>query len=195
MKKVTLMMFVALIGVLSANAQFYLGGSLSLDMETTKPEGGKKTDQTTFSIVPEFGYQLNQDLDLGITGIFSNEKDPDGNKSTGWGLAPYARYSFVEFGRFSVWGQAGIFIGGAEADKTKLKSTTFGLTISPVLKYSLSGNVDLITGLNFFNVAFSQTAFKLDGKKQNTVTSFGLGANTNDVATLGNISIGFAYKF
>ncbi|MDR1402910.1 MAG: hypothetical protein LBJ60_04305 [Tannerellaceae bacterium] len=195
MKKVTLIMFVAVIGILSANAQFYLGGSLDFKTKTEKPKGGAKSTQSQFSIAPDVGYSLNQDLDLGIALGFNNEKDISSFKTSSWGISPYARYSFVEFGRFSVWGQAALFVGGSKMNKLKTKSTSFGLTLSPVLKYSLSKQFDLTTGLNFFNIGFSRTATKVNGKKQGTDTSFGLGMDTGDIATLGNVSIGFAYKF
>lgn len=195
MKKVTLIMFVAVIGILSANAQFYLGGSLKFGTKTAKPEGGTKTTGSQFSIMPEAGYHLNQDLDLGLVLGFSNVKDQNDVKTSNWGVSPYARYSFVEFGRLSVWGQAAFFAGGSDVDKLKTKSTVFGLTVSPVLKYSLSNRFDLMTNLNFFNIGFSQTSTKVDGKKVSTDTSFGLGINSYDIATLGNISIGFIYKF
>jgi hypothetical protein len=36
---------------------------------------------------------------------------------------------------------------------------------------------------------------KYDGNKLGTVSTFNLGVDAYDVATLGNISIGFVYKF
>jgi hypothetical protein len=195
MKKVTLIMFIAVIGILSANAQFYLGGSLKFGTKTAKPEGGTKATESQFSIMPEAGYHLNQDLDLGLALGFNHVKDQNDVKTSKWAVSPYARYSFVEFGRFSVWGQAALFVGGSKVNKLNAKSTVFGLTVAPVLKYNLSNHFDLITNLNFLNIGFSQTSAKVDGKKVGKDTSFGLGIDSYDIATLGNISIGFIYKF
>ncbi|MDR2087690.1 MAG: hypothetical protein LBP72_11060, partial [Dysgonamonadaceae bacterium] len=111
----------------------------------------------------------------------------------GWGLAPYARYSFVEFGKFSVWGSAALAFGGGETgvgDNTE-KFTAFGLDIHPVLKYDLSDKFTLLTNLNFLNIGFTQ----VNVKDAATVTNFGLGVDAGDVATLGAINIGFLYKF
>jgi hypothetical protein len=199
MKKVILVVLVAVAGVLSTNAQYYAGGSLNFGINTDKPKDGKKTTASSFGIAPEVGYSLSQDLDLGLAFNFNTSKNASDLKSSGWKIAPYARYSFVEFGRFSVLGKGEIFFGGAtretnEGVKIKNESTVFGLAITPVLKYSLSDHFDLLSNLNFLNIGFSQTSEKSDGHKF-TNNGFNLGVNTGNVATLGDISIGFAYKF
>jgi hypothetical protein len=195
MKKVTLIMFVAVCGILSANAQFYLGGSLNFSNQVSKPEGKEKVTKSEFSIAPEIGYSVNQDFDLGLSFGLTNAKDEKKAKTSGWAVSPYARYSFVEFGKFSVWGSGALFFGENKIDNLKFKATNFGLAISPVLKCTLSDRFDLISNLNFLNIGFVQSTEKVDGKKQGTNTNFGLNVNTNDVATLGKVSIGFIYKF
>jgi hypothetical protein len=189
MKKAILAMFMAITGLGFVNAQVYLGGSLGFNTSNSKPENGKKTDQSSFSFTPEVGYSLDQDLDLGLKLGFSNNKNWDDTKSNAWAIAPYVNYSFVEFGRFSVWGQGELFFGKSE--ENKVKSTSFGLNIRPLLKYNLSDRFLLLTNLNFLNIGFAQT--KID--KLRTDSSFDLGVNSNNVANTGNISIGFLYKF
>jgi hypothetical protein len=192
MKKTILIMLVSVLCTGFVNAQVYLGGSLGFNTNTAKPEVGDKTTTTSFSFAPEVGYSLSPKFDLGIALNIANLKTKVGtaeNKSNLWGIAPYARYSVVEFGNFSVWGQAGLFVGGGE--QNGLKATSFGLDIQPVLKYNLSDHFSLLANLDFFSLGFSQTKVK----DVSTTTNFGLGVNSEDVATLGAISVGFIYKF
>ncbi|MDR2085631.1 MAG: porin family protein [Dysgonamonadaceae bacterium] len=189
MKKVILTMFLAVSGLCLVSAQVYLGGSVGFSTSNSKPEKGTKTDQSSFSFIPEVGYSLNQDLDLGLKVGFGNNEYADNTESSNWIVAPYVKYSFAEFGRFSVWGQGELFVGGAE--NNKVKSSSFGLNIKPVLKYNLSDNFVLVTNLNFLNIGFAQTKTK----NLKTDTGFSLGMNTNNVANTGNLSIGFIYKF
>jgi hypothetical protein len=202
MKKVVLIMCVAVSSMLSANAQFYLGGSLNLGSTVNKPENGDKTTVSTLTLNPELGYTVIQDLELGGSLLISNHEDAQDCKSTEWSISPYARYSFVEFGKFSVWGQAGLLLGGSSyerieggGNKVDYSTSELGLNIVPVLKYSLSNHFDLISRLNFLNINFSQITTERESDNVGTTINFTLGANSHNVATLGNISIGFIYKF
>jgi hypothetical protein len=192
MKKTILITLISVLGMGIANAQIYLGGSVGFGTNTTKPENGDKTTTTSFSFAPEVGYSLNSNFELGIALAIANSKTKFGNaedKSNSWAIAPYARLSVVEFGNFSVWGQAGLFVGGGE--EHGLKGTSFGLGIQPVLKYNLSDHFSLLANLNFLNFGFSQTKIK----DVSTTTNFGFNVDSYDVTTLGNISVGFVYKF
>ena len=192
MKKTILIMLASVLCTGFVNAQVYLGCSLCFNTNTAKPEVGDKTTTTSFSFAPEVGYSLSSKFDIGIALGISNSKTKTGNledKSNEWAIAPYARYSVVEFGKFSVLGQADLFIAGGERNSQKF--TSFGLDIHPVLKYDLSDRFSLLTNLNLLNFGFSQTKIK----DVRTTTNFGLGIYSDDVATLGAISVGFIYKF
>ena len=222
MKKVFLLIMVAVLGMATANAQWYLGGSLGFRSNTYDPDvdGAKKGKVTAFSIVPEIGYSLTDKVDLGISIGFTSTKFKDTNVDfmflgeqveldgvkeftiTGWEVAPYIRYNLVQFGNFSLLGKASIDIEGGKmknkiegGDDEELKYTAFGFNIKPVLKYTLSEKFDLLADLNFLSLGFNQTNVK-DGA---TVTDFGLNVDSNDVANIGGgstpFTIGFAFKF
>lgn len=197
MKKVILLMMVAVLGMATANAQYYLGGSVGFSSNSSKPEGGEKTTSTAFEIIPEFGYSLTDKLDLGIALGYTSDEDELDNKVTGFGVNPYVRYSLVSFGNFSVLGKAGLVFETEKAGD--LKTTTFGLTVMPMLKYTLSDKFDLLANLNFMRLGFASASAKFDGTKLGTETGFGLGVDTNDVANIGGgdvpFTIGFAFKF
>jgi long-subunit fatty acid transport protein len=211
MKKVFLLMVVAVFGMTTANAQLYLGGSLGFESEKEK-EAESKT--TTFTIAPEVGYSVSDKLDVGISlGILNSKLEKsfyefqgmnaffDEVKLSGWEVAPYVRYNMVQFGNFSVLAKASIAFGGGKAtvkiagQEQEGKLSIIGVNIAPVLKYTLSDKFDLLANLNFMSVGFNQQKVK-DGE---TTTNFGLNVDSNDVANLNGgevpFTIGFAYKF
>jgi hypothetical protein len=196
MKKVFLFVLVAVLGVASANAQAYIGGSLGIASGTNKPEGGSKTTSSLFSIAPEVGYSLTEKLDLGISVYFASGKDGD-IKTTGFGAAPYVRYSFIELGKFSILGKASLYVEGENEKEGSIKTaiSAFGLNVVPVLAYNLSDHFVLLANLGFLGLDLNQSTYKYDGHKTSTGTNFFLGADTNTIATLGDVTIGFAYKF
>jgi hypothetical protein len=195
MKKVFLFALVAVLSIASASAQAYIGGSLGFLSSSAKPEGGEKITSSAFSFAPEVGYSLTEKLDLGIAVAFGSGKSGD-LKTTGFGVAPYVRYSLVEFGKFSVLGKASLGID-SETEKDngyKTTLTTFGLNVAPVLKYDLSDHFVLLANLNFLGLGFNQTTEK-EGDAKLTRTGCGLGIDTDNVANVGELTIGFAYKF
>jgi hypothetical protein len=213
MRKTILMLSVSVLCTGFVNAQVYLGGSLGVSTESTKPEVGYKTTGTSFSLAPEVGYGISDKFDIGIALGFSNSKTkqeiPSGTgtetvetKNNRWAVSPYARLSVVEFGKFSVWGQGNLFVGGEKQDNpnnSTQKTTSFGLTIQPVLKYNLSDHFSLLANLNFLNLGFSQDKKKVEipatPTTTTTTTNFGFGVDAGNVATLGAIAVGFVYKF
>lgn len=198
MKKILLVVGFVFAGIV-ANAQFYAGGSLGFGMTSQKLDNGDKVGtETNFSIVPEVGYSLNDRLDLGISiGFGMDQYKPEGGektKSNAFMVAPYVRYSFVEFGRFKVMAKASLYAAFGE-DVDKVKTTDFGLAVAPVLGYNLSDNFILLANLNCFALGFDYNKVK-DGP---ATTTFGLGFDSNNVANLGGgevpFTIGFAYIF
>ncbi len=87
MKKFVILLFVAM-AALSAKAQVYVGGTVSL-------WHNDDVDATTFTLNPEVGYNLNEKWAVGGILTFSHSKLDEG-KYNAFGLAPYARYSYYE---------------------------------------------------------------------------------------------------
>lgn len=195
-------MAIAVLGAVSANAQWYVGGSVGFGISNDEADAdGLETEKTIgFSLIPEIGYSVNEKLDAGISLGFSTAKTDnvgyaDGveSKTNSWEVAPYVRYSVVEFGKFSILAKGSIFVNGGktEVNNDENKFTAFGLNVKPVLAFNLSEKFSLLADLNFAGLEFSRT----DNKDRNTVTNFGFGIDTNNVANTGDILIGFAYKF
>ena len=87
MKKIVILLFVAMVA-LSAKAQVYVGGTVSL-------WHNDDVDAATFTLNPEVGYNLNEKWAVGGILTFSHSKLDEG-KYNAFGLAPYARYSYYE---------------------------------------------------------------------------------------------------
>ena len=199
MKKLFALAIVALMAV-SASAQYYIGGGIGFGMDKTKPEGGESSTNTSFTIAPELGYNLDANSSLGIRIGFTSSKE-DGipeTKTNNFIIEPYYRYYFFGFGNFRVAAEAGLnFNTGKTTWSTagnpdiERKVTGFGLNVTPVLTYGLTDKVTLLAGLNFMGLGFNQEKIKDAG----TTTEFGLGVDTNNVANTGDISIGFVYNF
>ena len=218
MKKTIISFIVFTAIILNSNAQVFIGGDFSTQLSGGKTKSGSNSvDQpstATFRLSPKVGFFLNDDFAIGaevLLGISTtNDKaTPTETKTTGasWGIAPFARYSVAEMGKFSVLleGTAGIS-GTTTKSKTgsssvDLPSTlTIGLGVTPMLSYNLSNKINLELGLDFLSFDLSRTTrtTKVSGGDdiKNHSTNFGLGVDSNNVFTnnLGTVTIGFIFK-
>ena len=182
MKKVLLILVVAVATFFSANAQVYVGGSLSFQSNTDiEPK-------SSFFINPEIGYYINQKFDVGLDFFFQTVKYQADVKGSSWGIAPYARYSFFQFGKFDVIGKGSV---GFSFYDSSGKSTNFNFLVSPILAYSLTEKIVLFTQLNCLSLSF--VSGSPDGGE--SWSRFGFGASTNNLVNTSNLPIGFIYKF
>ena len=210
MKKVILLSIIMFVAV-AANAQLYVGGSVGVSTSKYKAEGSTDVvSSASFNIFPDFGYRLNNKLDIGLSFGYGASRNPSSyiggeeDKSTDWEIAPYLRYNLVRFGKLSVLGRAVVFGGRSKADvyvsgglgsvKTESKISYYGLDIKPVMTYSLSDRFDLLADLNFLSLSLYQT--KKDGS--GTTTRFNFGIDSNNIVGVGGntlLTVGFLYKF
>jgi hypothetical protein len=214
MKKVLLVVGLAL-ATMGANAQLFVGGGLGFNTGSNKNGDGDKASQvTSFNFAPEVGFSITDKLDAGIDLSIGTTKTTtwttpgDNNtdvvvKGLSWRIAPFAQYSFVEFGKFKLLGKASLYINGnKETRPTGLgtgtidaTSTSYGLTVAPYLHYVLNDSFNLFAGLNFLGLNVGGTTNKSDGNKTGSSFNAGLSVNTFNVANVGAITIGAVYKF
>lgn len=205
MRKLFSLAVIAMFAI-SASAQYYIGGSLSFESNTIKPKGGDKTTTTGFGFAPEFGYSLDDRTDIGLAIGFSNRTEKHGDnkdKDNTFRIAPYYRYTFLEFGKFQVAGQADLSFSTSKTKDesagtvhSEYKNSGFGLMVAPVLKYNLSDKFTLLTNLNFANLGFTQKTTKdVQADTKTDTTHFGFGIDTDNLHTLGDITVGFVFKF
>lgn len=98
MKRI-LITLVTLCVALTANAQFYLGGSFRAVNNTDAPS-------SSFSFAPELGYNINESFSIGSGFGFYTSRTGD-HRSSSFSFSPYARYTFAELGPIN------FFIDGA----------------------------------------------------------------------------------
>lgn len=105
------------LGVLSVSAQdvgqMWVGGHVSFGY--TKPKGGGDA-LTSFTIMPEFGYVLKDNLGIGINLGYTHSKQGD-IKGDGYKISPFLRYSFLKGDIGSLFVDGGV---GYEHTKTEL---------------------------------------------------------------------------
>lgn len=141
MKKILLLMFV-IMAALSAKAQdMYLGGGISLWIDDD-------ADKTSFSISPEFGYNLNSQWAVGGSLFFSHEENDPGNNVNSFALAPYARYSFYENKVIRLFLDMGF---GFSTTKVKHEDSYngFEIGVKPGVAIKLNEKFSLITKVGF----------------------------------------------
>ena len=166
-----------------ASAQFYVGGSLGVGMNTGKDEF--KTDNLTittdwpkefsFTFAPSLGFMFNDNMGVGVDLLFGldqqKQKDDDYTatfKTTNIGFAPYFRYVFAEVDNFKFYADAKVSYlmstpkgkiesGGTSIEITGDKTTTFGVGIVPGMAYMLTDNISMNCQLNILELGFSST--------------------------------------
>lgn len=140
MKRIVLLLFLAL-GVISMQAQVYVGGSFGFWYNDDV------TEKTTFSISPEVGYHLNHKWALGVSLGLVQEK-VDEAKATGFAIAPYARFSFYDQGMVRLFVDGGFgysTISHKDADNTN----GFEVGLKPGIALKLNDHFNLIGKIGF----------------------------------------------
>ena len=186
MKKI-LLLAVVLFASLNASAQFYVGGSIGFG--SVKPVGGGDSE-FTFKILPEFGYNLNDQFAVGI--ILGYKKgtcsignlDYNASDAETFTIAPYGRYYALE------WQSVKFFLdGGISISSTKDYGSNFGLGIQPGLAISLTDEVTFVTHLGFLGF---ETFSPGDALKAQGYTKSG---NEFGMDFKNNCSFGVYYNF
>ena len=71
MKKIILAALVAIVSV-SANAQFWAGGSVGFNTSKTTIDGNELDKTNSFTLAPEVGYKLNDKWDVAVALEYSH---------------------------------------------------------------------------------------------------------------------------
>lgn len=164
MKKFLLIAVMAVLGAVSAQAQVRLGGEVSVWYNSD-------AENTSYTFMPEIGYKLNNKWEVGTHIGFSGNSDQEG---LNFKLAPFARYTFLRAGMFSMFGE-----GGFTVATQKHHDTAFNIGLRPGIDVELSEHWSLEAHLGFLGFAADKSGiiseqgsgFGFDFKSG---TSFGL---------------------
>lgn len=147
MKKLFLLSAIALFftGMVSAQDDSKMWAAASISFSSSSYGSGTNTS-SLFGFAPEFGYNLNSEWAVGgrLGFAFGSEKFDGGpflgsekTNYTSTTFAPFARYTFIRGGDFSIFGQGEIPIVFGDAPNT------VGIRALPGVSYSLNENFSI----------------------------------------------------
>ena len=180
MKKLFSLIAVAFVAM-SVNAQVYVGGSLGIDAWSSQKNAGDRSE-TTFIILPEVGYNLNDEWAVGtVIGYVSDKWNHiNGISESAFTFNPYARYTYLKAGKVSLFVDGGVdFTTASKADWNEL-----AIGLKPGLAVSLSDNISFVSHLGFIGY----DVLNPDGDDNNT-SKFGLDLSGN------NLTFGLYFNF
>lgn len=140
MKRIVLLLFLVL-GAMSMQAQVYVGGTFGFWYNDDI------TEKTTFSISPEVGYHLNRKWAIGVSLGLAQEK-VDEAKSTGFLIAPYARFSFYDQGIVRLFVDGGFGYSTVSHEDSE-NTNGFEIGFKPGLAIKLNDHFSLIGKYGF----------------------------------------------
>ena len=190
MKKFVIIISLIFTGI-SVNAQLYMGARFNLTAEQNRRDNGEKISTLIgFGAYCDLGYRLTEMWDIGVeyggmVSVLKNHPTDTDYTSAHWLLSPYARYKVVQAGKFDFMGKGSMALQGTKT------YNNFSIALVPVVAYNMNDRIALQTNLNFFGFGF--TYHKI--KEGDSRTTFNLMGDSNNVATLGDITLGFIYKF
>lgn len=172
MKKLLLSLAVAL-GAISVNAQeagsMWVGGTVGFTYEDIKGStsfGSYSGSQTSYKILPEFGYVLSENLALGISvGYIHTEERSDENllgKHEGFVAAPFLRSSFLKGSMGSLFIDTGVDYAHLKSGGTK--SDLLQIGFKPGVAVTVSEKISLIGKFGFLGYTHAKEgAHKTNG--------------------------------
>ena len=165
MKKIILALVVLLGLGTYANAQeagkYWVGGALSFSSTKEKVSDVSET-LTSYSVIPEFGYVLNDRLGIGLQIGFSHEENAnfrytyedavalgDKVKMNGYTINPFVRYSFLKGSFGSLFFDGGVGYSHYKLKDSERKNTALEIGIRPGVAVNVSENIRLFGRFGF----------------------------------------------
>ncbi len=207
MKKILMTIAAAFVAT-TMSAQFYVGGSLGFNSGKTTNEvsvAGTTTSTdnkvTNFTIAPEVGMMLSDNMAIGVSLGFTNSKnEPTSSttiKSNEFEIAPYFRYIFAKWGNVSLFADAQFAVAtgkdktettsGSTTTSTEVKNNGYSFSVAPGISYQASEKVNFVAKLGD-GLGYWHTKSEV-GNSTAKANVFGINANT-----LG-LSFGMYYNF
>lgn len=126
------------------SAQIWVGGSLGFDSKSYPTEGSKTF--TEFQISPVAGYALSDVFEVGLSAGFdtkSNIGGVDGSKSSRITVEPFARWTFLNEEKISLFLQGGVGFDHVKAGDNK--DNAFRVGVAPGVKIPLNENLSIVS--------------------------------------------------
>lgn len=210
MKKSLLALLFAVALVVPAVAEnMWVGGSLGYQNASVKSGPDGDVDANSFTIAPEFGYSLDETWDIGLDLSYRSGKNDAGDfinnvpvvykgyETSGFGIAPFARYHVGQIAGIDVMIKGSLFYNSttvkeftSDGDATV---NSYGIAIAPVISYSINERWSIGATLNFLELGYAHSSSSdIKGSSGDDYSCDEFGFNVNDGSL---ISIGFSYHF
>lgn len=204
MKKI-MMTLAAVTVAATMNAQMYIGGNLGFNSSKDKTDPTDEQTVTGFTIQPEFGYQLDDKLGVGIVlgfgydktkheGTISGVDYSSEDKKTTFLIKPYLRYQCFTAGKFNVFVDGGLNFKTVSRENFK-NEMDFGLFVSPGIAYSVNEKWSIVAHLNdMFTLGYHKDAVADVSGAPDAPTSFNVGLASGGF-NVGSLTFGVYYNF
>lgn len=184
MKKLVLATLLVTGVIASANAQkgsVLVYGTVGFNTTESKPSGIKTS---SFSLNPGIGYQFSNNWTLGVAGGIMSSKYETGlleNKSSGYAVGPFIRYTKTLTGPFAFFTQLDaqyMSTTDKPAGGGETKTTGFQLGLTPAI------GINVYKGLAL-NFSFGSLNYATEKVKGTSNKSSGFGLNFGSQANIG----------
>lgn len=218
MKKSLFLLAMLALSTLGVNAQVFVGGSFGFTSSKLSNDAGYDKDGTSYQIMPEFGYQIDDNLAVGIqvgyahgyaafgslsatdflstaTNLISMSADisEDDVKLNSFSFAPFVRYNLVEMGPANIFIEGAIRYSSITTDDTpQVQGQGGGEVKFNAFEVNVRPGVSCKVGENLSVLAKIGTLGFLSAKEKESdmkITRFGLSADSY------NLLLGLNYHF
>ena len=142
MKRFLLMLVVAFTAM-AASAQIYVGGELGF-----WHDGDKEVGETTFTLAPSVGYELNENWAVGGNLMLSFQKDV----KNVFGIEPYARWSYFKNGMVRLFLDMGMGIAVTDPEEGD-SDTGWNIGVKPGIALHLTDHFSILAKAGFLGYA------------------------------------------
>ena len=187
------------------NAQMYVGGNIGFNTSSNKTNPAAEATNTQFTINPEFGYQLDDKLGVGIQLGFTTRNNKTENttvdpkttveaKSTTFSIKPYVRYQALTFGKANIFVDGGLNFATTSQEDMK-NEMDFGLFVTPGISFNVSEQWSIVAKLNdVFTFGYHKDAIADVAGAPDAPSRINAGLSTGGF-NLGSLTFGVYYNF
>ena len=188
--------FTLLVLVFAASATYaqknswYVGGQLGFNSRTDKSTGAADVTTTTWSVAPEVGTFLQNNLQLGFAVNLGGSNAPNVSAFT-WSPVLYLRRFYPVGDKFSLFtGIVGNFKTGTEKLNGEDGTVSgWGLNLSLGAAYGISKTFTLVGQYGLLGYSYEEVKF---GNEKSSVSNFGI--NVNSLGPVFNVGIYWTFK-
>ena len=184
MKKVFLSL-VVLASSLVASAQMYVGGEVGFWRNYD-------ANNTSFGITPEVGYNLSDNLAIGIALSYDYNYLGNDLKKNAIKVAPYARYTYAKFGNVNLFLDGGLSFQTYKYSQDGESSdavNAWEIGLKPGLAVNLTSKLSFIAHMGFIGYRDAEDGYKGASWDGTTGDGFGFKLSGND------LKFGLLYNF